>query len=126
MSYHHLDPDDLAGSPDYPCDRRAVSDAADLTLLHLARYAMEPGEQLPRTYHYHEQREEAFYVLSGTLHVETPEEEYEVGEDEVFVAEPGSPHRAFNPDSASEDVVVLGTGSPRTDPALEYRPEEGE
>lgn len=124
MSYHQLDPDELDASTDYPCDRRAISDAADLNLLHLARYAMEPGEQLPRTYHYHEQREEAFYVLSGTLRVETPEGEFEVGEGEVFVAEPESPHRAFNPDDAEGDVIVLGTGSPNTDPALEYEPEE--
>ncbi|MCU4800520.1 cupin domain-containing protein [Halobacteria archaeon HArc-gm2] len=124
MPYHHVDPDDLDSLADYPCDRRAVSDAADLNLLHLARYAIEPGEQLPRTYHYHEQREEAFYVLSGTLYVETPDGEFEVGEDEVFVVEPGNPHRAFNPADADDEVVVLGTGSPRTDPALAYEPDE--
>jgi mannose-6-phosphate isomerase-like protein (cupin superfamily) len=126
MGYHHVDPDELDGADDYPCDRRSIGDAAGLALLHLARYALEPGDQLPRTYHYHEQREEAFYVLSGTLHVETPDGEYEVGEDEVFVAEPESPHRAFNPDDAAEEVVVLGTGSPQTDPALEYEPSDGE
>jgi len=47
MSYHHVDPDDLDASADYPCDRRAISDAAGLNLLHLARYTIEPGEQLP-------------------------------------------------------------------------------
>lgn len=121
--YRHVDPDDLEPTADYPCDRRAISDAAGLNLLHLARYAMEPGEQLPRTYHYHERREEAFYVLAGTLHVETPEGEHEIAEGEVFVAEPESPHRAFNPADAEGDVVVLGTGSPRTDPAFEYDPD---
>ena len=123
MPYHHLDTDDLDATADYPCDRRSLSDAADLALLHLARYALAPGEQLPRRYHYHEQREEAFYVLSGTLHVETPDGEYEVSGDEAFVVEPGDPHRAFNPETADEDVVVLGAGSPRTDPALVYDPE---
>lgn len=123
MPYSHVDPDDVDSPDDYPCDRRSISDAADLHSLHLARYSLAPGEQLPRSYHYHELREEAFYVLSGTLHVETPEGEFEVPEDEVFVAEPGSPHRAFNPHSAGSDVVVLGTGSPRTDPALEYQPD---
>ncbi|SFR89351.1 Cupin domain-containing protein [Halomicrobium zhouii] len=125
MPYHHVDPDDLDSPADYPCDRRSISDAAGLNLLHLARYAIEPGEQLPRTYHYHEQREEAFYVLAGTLHVETPEREFVVEADEVFVAEPGSPHRAFNPVEADGEAVVLGTGSPRTDPALEYDGEDG-
>ena len=120
MPYHHVDTDDLDAPPDYPCDRRAISDATDLTLLNFVRYTLEPGQQLPRTYHYHEQREEGFYVISGTLHVETPEGVYEVAADEAFVAEPGSPHRAFNPDDADEEVVVVGAGSPRTDPALKY------
>lgn len=126
MSYHHLNPDDLSPPSDYPCDRRAIADAADLALLHLARYTLEPGQQLPRTYHYHEQREEAFYVLAGTLCVETPEGEFEIGADEAFVAEPGSPHRAFNPDESDEPVLVLGTGAPRTDPALAYERDDDE
>jgi quercetin dioxygenase-like cupin family protein len=122
--YHQIDPDALESTPDYPCDRRAVSDEADTTILHLARYTMAPGEQLPRVYHSHHQREEAFVVLSGTLHVETPEEEYVVPAGEVFVAEPESPHRAYNPDDADDDVTVMGTGAPKTDPAIPYEGEE--
>ncbi|MFC7140444.1 cupin domain-containing protein [Halosimplex aquaticum] len=124
MGYHQIDPDDLDATPDYPCDRRGVSDAAELAALHLATYEMEPGEQLPRVYHYHDRREEAFYVVSGTLHVETPDEEYVVETGEVFVAEPESPHRAYNPESADESVRVLGTGAPKSDIAHPYEPEE--
>ena len=123
MGYHVLDPDGLAPTDDYPCDRRALSEAADLTTLHLARYTLRPGEQLARQYHYHQLREEAFYVLSGPLHVETPDGEYVVETDSVFVAEPDSPHRAHNPADADGPVTVLGTGAPRTDPALAYDPE---
>jgi mannose-6-phosphate isomerase-like protein (cupin superfamily) len=123
MAYHHLDPDDLDATPDHPCDRRAISEAAELATLHLAVYEMAPGEQLPRTYHYHERREEAFYVVSGTLHVETPDREYVVETGEVFVAEPESPHRAFNPDDADSPVRVFGTGAPKSDIALPYDPE---
>ncbi|MBX0296347.1 cupin domain-containing protein [Haloarcula nitratireducens] len=124
MAYHHLDPDDLPETEDYPCDRRGISDAAELHALHAATYEMAPGEQLPRSYHYHERREELFYVRSGRLHVETPEGEFVVPEDEVFVAEPESPHRAFNPDDAEESVKVLGVGAPKTDIALPYDPGE--
>jgi len=124
MGYHHVDPESLDETPDYPCDRRGISDAAELAALHLATYEMAPGEQLPRTYHYHERREEAFYVLSGTLHVETPAEEYVVEADEVFVAEPDSPHRAYNPADADEAVQVLGTGAPKSDIAHPYDPDE--
>jgi len=120
MPYHRIDPDELDATEDYPCDRRAVSDEAGTTLLHLARYTMSPGEQLPRVYHSHRQREEAFVVLTGTLHVETPDREFVVPEGEVFVAEPESPHLAYNPGDADDDVTVMGTGAPKTDPAIPY------
>lgn len=123
MPYHQIDPDDLDSTPDYPCDRRGVSDAAELATLHLATYEMDPGEQLPRTYHYHDSREEAFYVISGTLSVETPDGEFVVEAGEVFVAEPESPHRAYNPADADGSVRVLGTGAPKSDIAHPYEPE---
>jgi len=126
MGYHLLDPDDLDPTADYPCDRRTITGAAGLGTLHLARYTLAPGEQLARTYHYHELREEVFHVLDGTLHVETPDREFVVDTDAVFVAEPDSPHRAYNPDDADDPVMVLGMGAPRTDPALAYDPGEEE
>ena len=120
MGYHHIDPDALPETEDYPCDRRGISDAAELAALHAGTYEMAPGEQLARTYHYHRQREELFYVASGTVHVETPEGDYVVDTGEVFVAEPESPHRAFNPDDADHTALVLGVGAPKADPALPY------
>ena len=120
MSYHRIDPDVLHSPPDYPCDRRAISEAAGLATLHLARYTLAPGEDLARAYHSHELREEAFYVLDGTLHVETPEEEYVVEADEAFVVEPTNPIRPYNPAEADESVRVLGTGAPKSDPAVRY------
>jgi uncharacterized cupin superfamily protein len=123
MGYHHLDPADLAATPDYPCDRRGLSDAAELATLHAATYELDPGDPLARTYHYHQRREELFYVLAGTLHVETPDGEYVVERGEVFVAEPDSPHRAYNPDDAAASVTVLGTGAPKSDIARPYDPE---
>lgn len=124
MTYHHIDPDDLPETEDYPCDRRGISDAAELLALHAATYEMAPGEQLPRTYHYHKQREELFYVVSGTVHVETPDEEFAVETGEVFVAEPESPHRAFTPETADSSARVLGVGAPKSDPGLPYEPDE--
>ncbi|AEM56016.1 cupin [Haloarcula hispanica N601] len=123
MGYHQIDPESLSETADYPCDRRGISDAAELHALHAATYEMAPGEDLSRTYHYHETREELFYVLEGTLHVETPDGEYVVSADEVFVAEPESPHRAHNPADADKPVTVLGVGAPPTDIALPYDPD---
>jgi mannose-6-phosphate isomerase-like protein (cupin superfamily) len=123
MGYHQIDPEDLPAAEDYPCDRRGISDAAELHALHAATYEMAPGEDLSRAYHYHETREELFYVLDGTLHVETPDEEYVVSADEAFVAEPESPHRAHNPADADESVTVLGVGAPPTDIARPHDPD---
>ncbi len=120
MGYHVVDPAELPPTADYPCDRRGVSDAVGLANLAVAVYDLSPGEQLPRTYHAHEQREEVFHVLAGRLHVETPGEEFEVPAGSLFVAEPDSPHRGFNPAAASERVRVLGVGAPRGDPGIPY------
>ena len=57
MRYHQINPDTLSAAESYPCDRRAISDAAELLALHAATYEMAPGEQLSRTYHYHKPRE---------------------------------------------------------------------
>lgn len=124
MGYHLLDPAAVATSPDHPCDRRSISDAAGLGTLAAAHYEVAPGERLSRTYHYHESREELFFVRSGTLSVRTPERTYEVDAGEIFVAEPGSPIFPHVPDGASAPATVLGVGAPRHDPGLPYDPDE--
>lgn len=123
MGYQQINPEDLPETEDYPCDRRGISNAAGLHALHAATYEMAPGENLSRAYHYHETREELFYVLGGTLHVETPDGEFMIATGEMFVAEPESPHRAHNPADADESVAVLGVGAPPTDIARPYDPE---
>ncbi|MFB6143139.1 MAG: cupin domain-containing protein [Halorientalis sp.] len=122
MGYHVLDPEDLPASPEHPCDRRGIADAAELAHLAAALYTLAPGEQLATTYHYHERREELFYVLAGELHVETPEGTRTVAEGEVFVAEPESPLRPHNPATAADPVRVLGVGAPKQDVGRAYDP----
>ena len=72
----------------------------------------------------HETQEEAFYVLSGTLAVETPDGTYEVESGGLFAVDPGSPQRAHNPETAEEAVEVLAIGAPpvRGD-AVPYEPD---
>ncbi len=123
-TYHRLDPRELEATPDHPCDRRSISDDAGLAMLASAVYELDPGEQLPQSYHYHEQREELFFVHSGSLSVETPDKTFELTEGEIFVAEPNSPHRPYNPVENTEPTTVLGVGAPRSDIARPYDPEE--
>jgi mannose-6-phosphate isomerase-like protein (cupin superfamily) len=124
MGYHHVVTDDLDQFDDRPTDVRSISTAAGLDYedspLGLRVYDVDPDEQLPLTYHYHDEQTEVFYVLEGTLHVETPEEEFLVGADEAFVAEPESPHRAYNPEGADASVRVLAVGAPSVDDAHAY------
>ena len=112
MGYHLLDTAAVAASDDRPCTMRRLAEPAGLDAMAINRFRAEPGEMLPLAYHYHDQQEEAFFVLSGTLSVETPERTYEVPEGSLFAVEPESPQRAFNPEDASEPVDVLAIGAP--------------
>ena len=95
-----------------PCELRRLTAATDLSNLAINRYRADPGEQLPLKYHYHDGQEEAFYVLSGTLAVETPAGTHTVAPGSLFTVTPESPHRAHNPADADEPVDVLAVGAP--------------
>lgn len=113
MGYHVIDPADLDPVPERPSEMRSVSDAAGMTEMGLRLYRVRPNEDIPVSgLHYHDQQEEAFYVVSGRLTVETPETEYVVEEGQFFIVEPGSAHRAFNPPGSGETTVVIGMGAP--------------
>jgi len=127
MGYHHIDPADLEQWDDRPVDVRSLSTAAGLdyqdSALGMRVYEAEPGEMFGLAYHYHDEQVEAFYVLDGTLHVETPDGEFVVEEDEAFFVDPGSPQRAYNPADADGRVRALAVGAPSVDDAHPYEPE---
>jgi mannose-6-phosphate isomerase-like protein (cupin superfamily) len=112
MGYRVLDTDDIDTTDDRPCSMRRLAGPAGLERVALNRFRAEPGEMLPLAYHYHDEQEEAFYVLSGTLSVETPDGTHEIEEDNLFAVASGSPQRAFNPDDAVAAVEVLAIGAP--------------
>jgi uncharacterized cupin superfamily protein len=120
MGYHHVDVGAIEPTPDRPSTQRSLSGAAGLDQLGAHVYEVDPGEQIPLAYHYHDQQEELFYVLSGSLAVETPDEIFSVDADEAFVVEPESPQRAFVPESADEPARALVVGAPAVDDAHAY------
>jgi quercetin dioxygenase-like cupin family protein len=122
MGYHVVDPEAIEPLPDRDATARSVSDAVGFETVGLRRYRAAPGEQLPMVYHYHDEQEEAFYVLEGELHVETPEGEFVVPTGQLFCVTPGEPHRAHNPADADGAVEVLAIGAPSTGDAHEYVP----
>lgn len=126
MGYAIVDPSTVDPLPERPSDARPIcgvtSDEHPFEHLGIRLYVAHPGEQLPTVYHYNETQEEAFYVISGTLHVETPDRVYEVPSGKVFLVEPGHPHRAFNPEDAEDSIRVLAMGAPTGDRGIPYEP----
>ncbi|WP_336023929.1 cupin domain-containing protein [Halobellus salinisoli] len=125
MGYTVVSQEAVSPAAERPCELRRLSDPAGLSNVAINRFRAEPGEQIPLAYHYHDEQEEAFYVLSGTLLVETPEETYRVEPGSLFAATPGSPHRAYNPEDAAEAVEILAIGAPAVSgDANVYEPDE--
>lgn len=126
MGYHLIDPNDLEQWDDRPTDVRSLSVAAGYdyqnSKLGLRVYELAPGEQSGLSYHTHDEQVEAFYVLDGTLHVETPDETIVVESDHVLFVDPGSPQRAFNPETADTATRILAIGAPSVDDAHPYDP----
>ncbi|MFB6101707.1 MAG: cupin domain-containing protein [Haloplanus sp.] len=123
MGYRVVDTDEVEPEPDRPSTLRRLSEPAGLSQMAVNRFTAEPGEQLPLAYHYHDDQEEAFYVVSGTIHVETPEDTFEVGQDDLFAVDPGSPQRAYNPETATETADVIAIGAPpASDDVHAYEP----
>lgn len=120
MGYQVVDPDEQEPLAGRSAEARSITDVAGLERLGIRVYEAVPGEQLPLGYHYHERQEEAFHVIRGELHVETPGRTYVASAGEVFVAEPDSPHRAHNPESADESVRVFAVGAPTGDDGIPY------
>ena len=123
MGYHVVNPDELEAVSDRPCELRRVSDAAGFERMAANLFRAEPGEDLPLAYHYHDDQEELFYVIEGTLRVETPEGTFEVPEGSAFAVEPDSPQRAHNPADANGRVTALAIGAPAIDDVHPYEPE---
>ena len=124
MGYHHVDVAGIDPASERPSSKRSSAGAAGLENVAVNRYEVDPGEEIPLAYHYHDDQEEVFYVLSGTLAVETPEGTHEVAADEAFVVEPDSTQRAHVPESADERAVALSIGAPAIDDVHPCEPDE--
>lgn len=127
MGYDIVDVADLEPIPDRTATGYEISDhyrkdSADPdttvppsrgpTEIGLRIYEADPGEALTEGMHYHEEQEETFYVVSGTLVVDTPDQTYTVRGGQAIVIEPESPQLARVPDDATETTHVVAIGAP--------------
>lgn len=124
MGYHVTDLDAVEPRPGLPGEHHYLEDVVDLANLSLQVVTAEPGEDFA-PYHEHGTAEEVFYVLSGTLVVETPDGDHEVEEGEAFVAEPGSPLHPHNPADASGTVRAVLVNAPVVDDFEPYEAASG-
>ncbi|WP_135821639.1 cupin domain-containing protein [Halostella litorea] len=122
MGYHHVALNEVDPTPDRPCVRRSISEAAGLENVAVNVYEPAPGEAIPLAYHVHDEQEEVFYVVSGELSVETPEGTYVIGANEAFVVEPESPQRAHVAEDADGPARVVAVGAPAVDDVAAYEP----
>lgn len=106
MGYHVVEPESIEPREGLPGTHHYLEDAVELAELSVQLVDAAPGEEFA-PYHYHETSDEVFYVLEGTLHVETPEGEHTVDAGEWFAVEPGNPLHPYNPDSAGEHTRAM-------------------
>ncbi|PSP95688.1 cupin domain-containing protein [Halobacteriales archaeon QS_1_68_44] len=94
-----------------PADvKRPVGTALGTEHMGLRLYELNPGESTAFGYHAHENQEEVFYVIDGTLAFETEAGEVEVGAGEAIRFEPGEFQRSRN--AGEGRARVLGIGAP--------------
>lgn len=90
---------------------RPVGDALGVEGFAMNHYDLAPGETLSGGMHTHEDQEEVFYVLSGTVTFETPDDAFEVPAGDAVRFAPGEYQHGRN--DTDGRVQVLALGAPR-------------
>ncbi|SFR43488.1 cupin domain-containing protein [Halogeometricum limi] len=102
---------DIPDTPNPTSHKREVDEAVGATAFGFNVLEVRPGEQVPWGYHSHPEHEELFYVVSGTLTVDTEDGPVRANAgDAVFVAA-GEKNRAHN--AADEPAEVVAVGAPK-------------
>jgi uncharacterized cupin superfamily protein len=99
---------DLMGPADV---KRKLGDALGATDVAVNYYELAPGDSFGFGYHSHEDQEEIFHVLEGTVTFETATGDLEVGPDEAIRFEPGESQLGTN--RGEERVVAVAVGAPK-------------
>jgi mannose-6-phosphate isomerase-like protein (cupin superfamily) len=117
MSYRTVRVDDLPNAPSPAHAKKEVDEALGVETFGFNVYTVAPGERVPWGFHRHPRHEEVFYVLDGTLTVDTADEPLVVEAGEALFVPPGQPTRAHN--AGTEMVRLVAVGAPKeTDEAV--------
>lgn len=93
--------------------KKPLTEALGATDVAINYYELAPDETLAFGYHADPYQEEIFYVISGTLTVETEGGETAVGTGEAIRFSPCEYHQGTN--HSGERVVILALGAPRVE-----------
>jgi mannose-6-phosphate isomerase-like protein (cupin superfamily) len=99
--------------------RRLLGSELDTDELDLTHFELAPGEQFSGAYHRHLEREEVFYLVSGTATFETEAGEVTVSAGEAIRFAPGDWQLGRN--DGSDPVEALLVGSPKQLAPVEAR-----
>ena len=117
MSYRKIPVDEIRNAPSPTTEKREVGEALGVESFGFNVYTVAPGERVPWGYHRHPRHEEVFYVLEGTLTVDTPDGALVVETGEALRVPAEHPNRAHN--AGEEAVRLIAVGAPKaTDEAL--------
>lgn len=98
-------------NPEKPGERWELSSALGVDAFNFNVAILDPEDRLSRNhFHYHENQQELFYVVSGRCRVETPEGGFEMGVDEAVAFEKGEAgaHVIHNPFDEPCKLVAIG------------------
>lgn len=108
--YEHVVVDALSDAPNPTRHKKEIDEAVGATEFGFNVITTDPGERIPWGYHHHPDHEELFYVLDGTLLVETPEEEHTVEAGEVFFVPAGAPQKGV---AGPDGCRLVAAGAPK-------------
>lgn len=109
--YRNVAVEDVENTANPSRVKRELDEAVGAATFGINYYEADPGEQVPWGRHRHPDHEEAFYVLGGELEVETPEEVFSVGSDELFFVPENHWNRAVA--VGDEPCRLLALGAPK-------------
>lgn len=100
---------ELEANPNKPSQRWEVSPQLEIEGYNFNVARLEPGERLSQTaFHYHENQEEFFFVIDGRCRVETEDESFDLGPDEMIVFREGVVHLLHNPFEVACKLIAIG------------------
>ncbi len=103
--------DELDNEPRVADVQKHATEPLGLSDMALNYYELAPGESFSGGMHTHMDQEEVFYVIDGTATFQTPEDDYEVGPDEVVRFGPGEYQEGRN--ESDDRVRALALGAPK-------------